>query len=294
MKKVALLLITFILIVQSQSQAQIRFNVGVSTAMNSTFVLDKGLKTDPTYIANTTFNMAPIGFSFGMDITKKFGLSLDAIKAAQGQYYEIVDAYNTIQGAREFDMSYLQFPLLLKFMGGGDGRARMNFQLGPQLSLLQEGQEILKYVQGDYNFPTDPQDLEDFVLPEEINAIDNGDGTYTIPQDYEQLISGSEEYTDALYQFAEKELALSGAFGLTLDVHRNMYMVMNVKATYSLTDMRGKDLIDLVNSGQVQDLASERANLAVGAQISLHWIFGGTRFFKAKDETTRRNYMIKQ
>jgi hypothetical protein len=51
--------------------------------------------------------------------------------------------------------------------------------------------------------------------------------------------------------------------------------------------MRGQDLIDLVSSGSVSEIFDQRANLAVGMQLSLHWMIGGTRHHNAKDKKIR-------
>lgn len=280
-----LILVAVLLLIIVQTKAQIKFHVGMSTAVNSTFVLDKGLKADPRYLSTATYKWAPVGFTFGVDFGKHVGLSLESIKAAQGQIYEVIDAYEKVQGFRDFDMSYLQFPLLLKFMSGGDGLARLNFQIGPQLSILQGGStEILKYAQGDYS-------LADGVpVPEGINPgdiIDNGDGTYTALKDYEEIISSSDDIQNAFGDFQKREIQLAAAVGASFDISRNLYLVTNLKANYSFTDMRGQELLDIVKSGNVSEIFDQRANLAVGLQLELHWMIGGTRFFNAKDKKLR-------
>lgn len=275
------LLVAVFLLVIIQTQAQIKFHVGVSTALNSTFVLDKGLKADPRYLSTATYKWAPIGFTFGVDFGKRFGLSIESIKAAQGQIYEVIDAFDKVQGFRDFDMSYLQFPLLLKMMSGGDGLARFNFQIGPQLSILQGGStEILKYAQSTYS-------LEDGVpLPTLPGVVDNGDGTYDAPA-YEEIISSSDDIQNAFGDFQKKEIQLAAAIGVDLDIMRNFYLTVNIKANYSFTDMRGDDLLALVKSGNVSEIFDQRANLAVGMQLSLHWMIGGTRYHNAKDKKIR-------
>ena len=277
MKK--LLLVAVLLLIIIQTKAQIKFHVGISTALNTTFVLDKGLKADPRYLSTATYKWAPVGFTFGVDIGKKFGLSLESIKAAQGQFYEVRDAVDKIVGSRNFDMNYLQFPLLLKMMSGGDGLARFNFQIGPQLSILQgKSTEILEYAQSIQSIP------EGVEAP--LGAILQPDGTYEVPA-FNEIVSGSEEVQNALYKFQNKEIQLAAAIGVDLDIMRNFYLTANIKANYSFTDMRGQDLIDLVSSGNVSEIFDQRANLAIGLQMSLHWMIGGTRHHNAKDKKIR-------
>jgi len=278
MKKI--LLVSIIIFCYSKSQAQVKIHIGASTAMNSTFVLDKGLKADPRYLSTATYKWAPVGFSFGIDLGKRFGLQLESIKAAQGQFYEVRDALDKIVGSRNFDMTYLQFPLMLKMMGGSDKAARMNFQIGPQLSIIQTGTEILKYAQSIQNIPDG--------VPPPQGATDLGGGKYEVPA-VDEIISGTSDIpvTDKLGSFKEKEIQLAAAIGFDIDIMRNFYLSTNIRANYSFTDMRGQDLIDLVNTGQYSEIFDQRANLAVGMQLALHWMIGGTRRANAKDKKLR-------
>lgn len=276
MKRILLSIMLLVLFVKTQAQVKIHF--GASTAMNSTFVLDKGLKADPRYLSTATYKWAPVGFSFGIDLGKRFGLQLESIKAAQGQIYEVRDAFDKVVGQRNFDMSYLQFPLMLKMMGGGDGAARMNFQIGPQLSIIQTGTEILKYAKSIQNIP------DGVVAPD--GAVQLPDGTYDVPA-VDEIISGTNEVKGALYKFQEKEIQIAAAIGFDIDIMRNFYISTNIKANYSFTDMRGQDLIDLVQSGNVSEIFNQRANLAVGMQLAVHWMIGGTRRANAKDKKLR-------
>src|SRR6187551_2518421 len=124
----------------------VQVHIGATTAVNATFVLDKGLSEDPRYNSTMTYNTAPIGFNFGVDFTNKFGLSLESILSNQGQIYEVIDAAKKISGERKIDLTYMNLPLLVRFMGGGNGAARANFNIGPQVSFLTQATEILKFL----------------------------------------------------------------------------------------------------------------------------------------------------
>src|SRR5690606_38344478 len=108
-----------------------QIHLGATTAYNATFVLDKGLSEDPRYNSTYTYNFAPIGFSFGVDFSNSFGLSLESILSKQGQIYEIIDVAKKVQGERNIDLTYINLPLLMKFMSSGNGAARANFNIGP-------------------------------------------------------------------------------------------------------------------------------------------------------------------
>ena len=103
--KLTSLIIPVILITCSVAKGQI--HLGVTTAYNATFVLDKGLSEDPRYNSTYTYNWAPVGVSFGVDIGKKFGLQLETIKSAQGQIYNVINTAKQIAGTRKIDVEYM-------------------------------------------------------------------------------------------------------------------------------------------------------------------------------------------
>jgi hypothetical protein len=55
-----------------------------------------------------------------------------------------------------------------------------------------------------------------------------------------------------------------------------------VRANYSLTDMRNGDVIDAIRNGNASDIFGARANMLVGVQLGLHYMFGSTRSFKGR------------
>ena len=178
-------------------------------------------------------------------------------------------------GARNIDLEYLQLPLLMKMMSGGDGTTRVNFQIGPQLSILQGGIETMKYVQSVQNIP-------DGVTPP-AGATLNPDGTYDVPaMPLTTLLSSTA--SNEIQKFKDKQIDLAVGFGVDIDFMRNFYLSINVRSNYSFTDMRNGDLLELMKSNNLQDVFSQRANLSVGVQLGLHWMIGGTRAFKAKDK----------
>ena len=266
------LIIAFFITLVHVSFAQVQVHVGATTAYSATFVLDKGLSEDPRYNSTMTYNTAPIGFNFGVDFTNKFGLSLESILSNQGQIYEIINAAEQIAGERKIDLKYLNLPLLLRFMSGGNGGARANFNIGPQLSFLTEATETIQFEAGDYEIPDDP----DFVIPD--GGIDNLDGTYTIPGQE----TPAEIYSKALNDFKTTEFQIAAAFGLDIDLAKHLYLTTQIRANYSLTDMKNGDAWETIADGRPQDIFSQRANLVVGVQLGLHYMFGTTRSFKYK------------
>ncbi|MEO1050868.1 MAG: outer membrane beta-barrel protein [Bacteroidota bacterium] len=254
------------------AQAQVHF--GATTTLNTTFVLDEGLSSN-RYNSQINYEWAPIGFSFGVDLGKRFGLQLESILADQGQIFEIVDVAKNVVGERRIDVSYVQLPLFLKFMSGKDNRARTNFSFGPQLSLLRNGVETIQYNASTQFIP------DGDVIPD--GAVLNADGSYEVPElpTTELLSSAAQEQ---IRRFRESEFQIAMAFGVDIDISKHLYLSTQIRANYSLTDMRNGDLVDLLREGNIGDIFNRRANLAVGAQFGLNFVIGGTRTYKAKQK----------
>ncbi len=309
------------------AMAQPRVHIGITTGFNSTYVLDKGLMTDPRYAAQANYEWAPIGGSLGIDLTKRFGFQFESIRAAQGQIYQMMQTVQTVDkmiAERNIDLSYLQFPLLLKFMSGGNGAARFNFHAGPQLSLLNSGAETIKFIEnGQFNFAqggdipietmqvlvgsqTDIPDayLQDVASgavnpgPNELEIplsyFEDGQnpGQYNMPQDAAMALMSSESNSQ-IQQFKEKEVQLAFGLGMDIDVFKHFYLSANVRANYSFTDMRNEDLIEFIGDKDITGIFESRSNLLVGAQLGLHWMIGGNRSYKAKkkaEESTQETF----
>jgi hypothetical protein len=272
-KKLLLIAALFITLVHV-SFAQVQVHIGATTAYNATFVLDKGLSEDPRYNSTITYNWAPIGFNFGVDFSNTFGLSLESILSHQGQIYEIIDIAETVVGQRNIDLSYIHLPLLMRFMSGGNGGTRANFNLGPQLSLLTNASEVVQYKSSTMIFPKGTE-----LPPGSTNVVENVDGsvTATVPAKSPQEVLSKE-----MGSFKNAEFQIAGAFGLDIDLSRHLYLSTQIRANYSLTDMRNGDVIEIVKSGNTADLFGQRANLVVGVQLGVHYMFGSTRSFKFK------------
>jgi hypothetical protein len=276
MKRLSVPLLLFCLTTFSFSKVFSQgIHLGLTTSMNATYVLDKGLSEDPRYNSTATYKWAPIGFNFGVDVGRKFGLSLESIMARQGQIYQIIDAAEKVKGERKIDIKTIQIPLLMKFMSGGNAGARANFNLGPQMNLLTDAVESIQADAGTYEIP----EGADFnsIKAEFPTATNNGNGTYTLASDVPSRDILSKKAND----FKKSEFAIAAAFGLDIDLSRHLYLTTQVRANYTLTDMRNGDVIEELKNGG--SIFGQRANLNVGMQLGLHYTLGKTRSFKFKE-----------
>lgn len=261
----------FIFMLAGSAFGQVHF--GATTAYNATFVLDKGLSEDPRYNSTYTYQIAPIGFNFGVDFGRKFGLQLESILSNQGQIYELIDIAEQVKGQRKIDLQYINLPLMMKFMGGGNGKARTNFNFGPQLSILTKAAETLQADGGEFKIP-EGLTIDD-IQADFPGAEPTGNGNYTIPE-----IPTKDLLTKEANDFKNTEFQLAAAFGLDLDLSKHLYLSAQVRANYSLTDMRNGDVINAIKNGNASDIFGSRANLLVGVQLGLHYYFGTLRSFK--------------
>lgn len=269
------LLIVLVCFTITTGFAQVQIHLGATTAVNATFVLDKGLSKDPRYSSSYTYKWAPVGFNFGVILGRKFGLSLESIMAKQGQVYKMIDAAEKIKGERRIDLSYIQLPLLMNFLSGGNGGARANFNLGPQLSILTNAVESVKAQAGTFTIPDDMDFAS--IQAEFPNARNNNDGTYTLPSDMPSRDLLSKKAND----FKNSEFSIAAAFGLDIDLSKHLFLTTQIRANYSLTDMRNGDVIEELKSGG--NIFNQRANLLIGVQLGLHYMIGKTRSFKFKE-----------
>src|SRR5687768_7786756 len=267
MKRLVILCLSVLTVTTATAQI-VQIHLGATTAVNATYVLDKGLSEDPRYNSTATYQWAPVGFNFGVDFGRKFGLSLEGIKSKQGQIYEMIDAYEKVKGQRKISLDYLQLPMLMRFMSGGNGGARANFNLGPQLSFLTDARESIQASAGTFQIP-EGVDFES-IQTEFPSAVDNGDGTYEIPGD----LPSKDIFTKKMNDFNNTEFSIAGAFGLDIDLSKHLFLTTQIRATYSLTDMRNGDVIEKIKNGDSADIFGQRANLLVGVQLGLHYMFG--------------------
>jgi len=258
---VCVLLLTF------DANAQ-KLHVGATTGINTTIILDKGLLDDPRYNSTYTYSFSPIGLAVGFDFGPRFGLQLESILTNQTQIFEVIDIAKTVVGERRIDLQSINIPLLFKFMNGSGNRARMNFSLGPQLAILTEGRETLEYAASTQEIPPG------VAIPE--GSVENGDGTYNVPaMSKTELLSTVAD--NELEKFKKTQVQLAGNIGVDIDLTHNIYLSTLIRVNYSLTDMRNDELIAILKQGGnlADDIFGRRANLLVGFQFGVHYMFGG-------------------
>jgi hypothetical protein len=254
-------------------QAQADVHLGLTTGYGATFIADKGISDAPRYKAAMTYNWSPVGINAGIDFGKKFGLTVEGILANHGQNFDIIDIADKVVGRREIDLKYFQLPLLMRFMNEGNSAVRGNFNLGGQVSFLTSATDKLHYSASTQTFPAGA------ALPAGAVGVQRPDGnTQAVLLAQPETVVMSKKDGD----FKKIGYQVVAAFGLDIDLSRHLYLAIQLRGNYNLTDMRIDKVIDEVRKKQTTDVYGRRADYQIGLQGGIHYIFGSTRSFKFK------------
>ncbi len=259
-----ILLATTSLKVNAQDQG---FHAGLTTGYYYTTILDKGLFDSPTYDHQTTFRAAPIGLALGYQWEGGNGIQVEVISAKIGQEMDIktLDAPGgnfIVSGKKEINLNYIQIPVLFKKQFG-EGKAKFNFHLGPQISLMGKG-----------------QDVETFSLSPVIYT-GTGDNYQSETPGEEKIIGSTEKGDNAEYEFNKTAIGGLVGFGVDYFFNENLYLSGNLRLGYNFTEIRkeegGSKFVDTAtntSSEQVKLYQSELRSAAFGGiQIGIHYMF---------------------
>ena len=263
MKSVIKIPIIILLLLPLTTAAQLNLNFGLNSGFNRTQVLDNGLKTDPRFRGQPTYNWAPIGLSFGFDLHNNFSMQFEALIAHEGQLFNFVDIDDKKLGEREIDLSYYNFPVLFRF-GLGGKKVRSYFSIGPEVSLMKAGMETLFYQSGTVQIP-------DGVEPPP-GAVQNEDGTYLLPMlDLTTLASEDAFEPDQLLR--NTDIRVLGDLSLHIQASPKVYISTDIRGSYGFLDLRGDELKESIQNGTatLDDLLKRRANLSIGLWVGVNY-----------------------
>jgi hypothetical protein len=71
--------------------------------------------------------------------------------------------------------------------------------------------------------------------------------------------------------------------GLDFDIARHLMISTQIRANYSIDGFRNSDAIQSVIEGNAEQVFAEKANLAIGVQVGLHYTFNLTRAFARRE-----------
>jgi hypothetical protein len=252
------LILAFTVMTAVGANAQ-RLHLGLNTAVTKVYLLENGIHQDPRFTKPESQSWAPIGASIGYEARTGYGLGIDFYLSQLKNTYKILDVDKKEVGQRILSYKYWNLPLMLTHSYNNSGKARLKTDGGAQVSFLSKGREYFQQF----------ADSAKMKLPDGESlpkgAINNGDGTYTIPK-----------YEIAYNSFAQRPVSILLGFGMDIDLGSRLLLTLNARAVYTLTDMRNDDLIKgLMNkSVQFQALSYRRTKLVTMVQFGLHYSIG--------------------
>lgn len=252
-----------------------QIHLGVTTGINSTFVLDEGLKKDPRYHSDMSIASSPVGLSLGIDLTPGFGLSLESIMANQELVYQIVDVADQVKGGQEISLQYIHLPLMLNFLNGSNAATRFNFSAGPQLSILREAVETYSAEAGEYKIPENMSfaDIQAQYPGATQTSAQEEEHTYTLSEDIDETDLLTRKSDD----FKKSEFQIAAAMGLTIDLGKHLMLSTLFRANYRVSDMTNEDAISAIMENNGAQIFAEKSQVTLGLQLGLHYSIGVTR-----------------
>ncbi|AKQ46805.1 hypothetical protein TH63_16105 [Rufibacter radiotolerans] len=249
MKKYYLLPLLFLPLL-AQSQNIKGPYVGLTTQLQNTWVINDEQYENVNYRHNFTTKWAPIGGVLGYKFNENHNLQIEAIRSHQGETFDLHDIDDQKTGEKEVDLVYWNIPLLFKYTT--TGTLRFNFQMGPQVSILQEGREENRFTRT-ANYL---RDKEPITIPQ---------GTYLLASTDHDGHDGS-----GIGGFNKYDLGLALGAGVEYSFTDNLYLSANVRYSYNFVDIRDKEYIRTNNDPDYYVL---RQNMVIGVQLGINYLF---------------------
>jgi hypothetical protein len=254
------------------------FHAGLNTGIYYTQMIDRAMFDSPSYNFGSTWKAAPIGLTLGYNWQNRYGVQVEGNLQRLGQKMTILDVTKSEVGTKEINLTYVQIPLLFKIMAG-EGRARFNFHIGPQLSVLTEGTDKEYYSKTDLIFHNTQDEPVDEIAGQTLSA-----GSEI------EIIKGSTDKDAALagsgyipYQFNKTILGGLFGFGTEVNVGSGFYLTGNLRLGYNFSEIRKegegaetkfRDYVDLSGNNRRYLYNQEARNFVFGGfHFGVHYLF---------------------
>jgi opacity protein-like surface antigen len=247
MKKIFLFLLSAFTALLAQAQNVKGPYIGVTTQHQNTYIINDEQYEDVNYKHTFTTKWAPFGVTLGYKFNENHNVQAELIRSKQGEVLDLIDQNGNKAGEKHIDLVYWNIPLLFKYTT--PGRLRFTLQLGPQLSILQNGTEENRFSR--------------------TATYKRGANTFTIPEG-NYLLASTETTTTATGQFNEYDFGLLVGTGLEFNFTKYAFLTANLRYHYNFVNIRKEEHIE---STRDPDTFTLRQNMVVGVQAGLHFLF---------------------
>ncbi len=192
-------------------------------------------------------------------------MQFEALIAHEGQLFNFVDLNDKKIGEREIELSYFNLPVLIQFRSRGK-KVRTVFSIGPEISFMRFGEETIFNESATVTIP-------EGVTPP-VGAIENADGTYTIPSLGLTTIA-SLDGLNSEDLLKEVDFRILADVSLHIIASPKFYINVDVRSSYGFMDIRGDELLKNIEEDTAifDDILSQRANFSVGVWVGLQYYF---------------------
>ncbi|GGK76052.1 outer membrane beta-barrel protein [Rufibacter glacialis] len=226
--------------------------IGVTTQFQNTWVINDEQYEDVNYKHRFTTKWAPYGFVAGYKFNENHNVQAEFYRSHQGERFDLIDNSGNKAGEKEIDLVYYNVPLLFKYTS--TGTVRFNFQVGPQLGILQKGTERNTFTR------TASYQIKDrsFSVPQ---------GNYLLASTEEGDRSGNSR----VGEFNKYDLGILLGLGAEYSITSNVILTANLRYSYNFVNIRKEEHIeDLTRDSDYYVL---RQNMVAGVQIGLNYLF---------------------
>ncbi|WP_066829191.1 porin family protein [Rufibacter ruber] len=244
----------FLLPLLAQSQNVKGPYLGVTTQFQNTWIINDEQYDDVNYKHKFTTKWAPFGITAGYKFNENHNLQVELMRSKQGENFDLVDKDGNKTGEKEIDLVYWNIPLLFKYTTAG--KLRFNFQVGPQLGILQKGTETNRL--------------------EKAGTYTRKGVEYTIPASRvgTHLLASTQESdrqkNAEVGEFNKYDAGILLGAGLEYDLTPHLFLTTNLRYSYNFVNIRKEEHLE---SSYDPDTYTLRQNMVVGLQVGLNFLF---------------------
>ncbi|RNI28665.1 outer membrane beta-barrel protein [Rufibacter latericius] len=225
--------------------------VGVTTQFQNTWIINDEQYEDVNYKHRFTTKWAPFGFVAGYKFNENHNVQAEIYRSHQGEKFDLMDQSGNKAGEKEIDLVYWNIPLLFKYTT--EGTLRFNFQVGPQLGILQKGTERNTFSR-----------TASYQVKANTFSVERGNYLLASTEDSDRNNSGVGE-------FNQYDLGVLLGLGAEYSLKDNLILTANLRYGYNFVNIRKEEHIE--DYRRDTDYYVLRQNMVAGIQLGINYLF---------------------